>query len=104
MSKHANQSHESAGRERGLRVARGPRTVPAWHTTVAAPAGSLPPAAPGSGLAAYYRLRCIALEAAVRRLADDLDRERRRFDEVLTRYEQILQERGADPAVPAGRR
>lgn len=106
MSRHASQSRESADRERRVHAAvRGHghgRAVTGQVPAAVAP--SLPPTTPRGGLAAYYRLRCIALEAAVRRLAADLDRERRRFDEVLARYEQILQGRDSDPAVSAGRR
>ena len=65
----------------------------------------VPPASRAGGeLAAYYRLRCIALEAAVDRLGDELERERRRLDEVVARYENILQERGGEGAVTDGRR
>jgi hypothetical protein len=126
MSKNASQSHESADRQHGtgadergvapgvtVRVRgrrhgrgstgeRGGRRTDAAGT--AAPELRVPAARPAGGeLLAYYRLRCIALEAAVDRLADDLERERRRFDEVLARYENILQERGAEGAVRDGR-
>jgi len=80
------------------------RGDPGQESTATVGSPALPAPRAGGELAAYYRLRCIALEAAVDRLGDELERERRRFDEVVTRYENILQRRGADGAVTDGRR
>jgi hypothetical protein len=119
MSDNASQTRESIDRQPdaghgcppGVSVVRqrvdcGPRrgeTVGCAST--AATALRVPPASRAGGeLAAYYRLRCIALEAAVDRLGDELERERQRLDEVVARYESILQERGAEGAVTDGRR
>ncbi len=114
MSKNASQVHESADRHPGGRPGspsgaavpvrvRGGRGHRENHPERASTGTAEPPVAParqtGGELLTYYRLRCIALEAAVGRLADDLERERRRLDEVVTRYESILQERDAAGAV-----
>jgi hypothetical protein len=119
MSKNASQVHESADRQPGgkpgspsraavpvrVRGGRGPReSHPERASTGAAKPRTTPAPRAGGELLAYYRLRCIALEAAVGRLADDLERERRRLDEVVTRYESILQERDAAGAVTDSRR
>lgn len=48
---------------------------------------------PVGGLATYYRLRCLALEAAVASLKAERDRAQRRTQEIITRYEEILDRR-----------
>jgi hypothetical protein len=48
------------------------------------------------GLATYYRLRCIALEATVAALEAELDRRERHHQTVLARYEDVLQGRECD--------
>jgi hypothetical protein len=117
MSDNASQPYESAdpqeGRERtappgaAVRVrGRVTRDRPAGGRAGTPTAGPQRPRASRADaeLAAYYRLRCIVLEAAVDRLGDELERERRRFDEVVARYESILQERGAEGTVADSRR
>lgn len=42
---------------------------------------------------AYYRLRCIALETRVEALEEKLRQTERQTREIVTRYEQILQDR-----------
>lgn len=51
------------------------------------------------GVAAYYRLRSSVLESQVATLAAELRRERRRHQETIARYEEILQDRPVDPCV-----
>ncbi len=125
MSDNASQTRESTDRQRAVHRRERPSsvTVRARGRTcrgvdeglpgaTGQEAGSPPPLEPqvtpvpqaGGELATYYRLRCIALEVAVDRLGDELDRERRRLDEVVTRYERILQERGAEGTVTDSRR
>lgn len=48
---------------------------------------------PVGGLATYYRLRCIALEATVATLESELERQGRRTQEIIARYEDVLQGR-----------
>ena len=125
MSNNASQTRESTDRQRAVNGRERPpsATVPArgrtyrgadgeWPGATGQEAGSSDPPEPqvtpvpeaGGELATYYRLRCIALEVAVDRLGDELDRERRRLDEVVTRYESILQKRGAEGTVTDSRR
>jgi len=63
---------------------------------------------PGAGLGgrrvAYYRCRCLVLEAALASLQRRLDRAEAELDEVVDRYEQILQHRDADGRVVAASR
>lgn len=49
--------------------------------------------APVGGLATYYRLRCLALEATVARLDSELERTDRQRREIIARYEELLQRR-----------
>jgi hypothetical protein len=51
------------------------------------------------GLATYYRLRCIALEATVATLETELDRTEHRLQNVVSRYEELLDERECDGPV-----
>ncbi|MFC7133121.1 MULTISPECIES: hypothetical protein [Salinibaculum] len=51
------------------------------------------------GVATYYRLRSIALEARVQRLERELDRAEQRLQETVARYEQILQHQDRDGTV-----
>jgi hypothetical protein len=44
-------------------------------------------------LAVHYRLRCLALEATVDSLETQLRRTERQLDDVVTRYEELLEER-----------
>ena len=123
MSDNASQTRESTDRLRGPQADRGHGCPPgvavvrkrgdcgplqgerAECESAATTTLRVPPASRAGGeLAAYYRLRCIALEAAVDRLGDELERERQRFDEVVSRYESILQERGAAGTVADDRR
>jgi hypothetical protein len=59
------------------------------------------PAVAIGGLATYYRLRCIVLETTVAALESELTRARRRLQNVVSRYEELLDRRecadGADP-------
>jgi hypothetical protein len=48
---------------------------------------------PYVGVATYYRLRCIALEATIAALQAELDRYERRTQRIRDRYEDILQGR-----------
>ena len=45
------------------------------------------------GVAAYYRLRTMALEAQVATLTTELNRTEQRLQETIARYEEILQRR-----------
>ena len=51
------------------------------------------------GVAAYYRLRSLALEARIATLEAELDRTERRLQETIARYEEILQRRPTDDCV-----
>lgn len=48
------------------------------------------------GLATYYKLRCIALETTVARLEAELDRTERRRQEIISRYEDLLDGRDCE--------
>jgi hypothetical protein len=51
------------------------------------------PAAAIGGLATYYRLRCIVLETTITALESELDRAEHRLQNVVSRYEELLEER-----------
>jgi len=53
----------------------------------------------GSGLATYYRLRCMALETTVTALERELERKDRRRRNLVARYEELLQGRDCDDVV-----
>jgi hypothetical protein len=50
-------------------------------------------------VATYYRLRTVALEAEVTRLAAKVEARDRQLEETIARYEQILQDRPEDGTV-----
>jgi hypothetical protein len=52
-----------------------------------------------AGLATYYRLRCMALETTVAALESELDRAEHRLENVVTRYEELLDGRECDDPV-----
>jgi len=54
------------------------------------------------GVAAYYRLRSIALEARVSTLEEELKQKDRQLQETIARYEQILQDRPEEGVVSGG--
>jgi len=47
-------------------------------------------------LGVYYRLRCLALEATVDSLETQLRRTERQLDDVVARYEELLEERSGE--------
>ncbi|WP_340098729.1 hypothetical protein [Salinibaculum salinum] len=48
------------------------------------------------GLATYYRLRSIALEARVRTLEDELEQKEQQLQSTIRRYEDLLQQPDED--------
>ena len=53
---------------------------------------------------AYYRCRCLVLEATVESLQRRLDRTEAELETVVEQYERILQDRGAEGRVVAASR
>lgn len=74
-------------------------SLPAREPGAGGPQGQASTPGPDGQRATYYRCRCIALEAAVESLQRRLERRNDELDEVVSRYEQILQRRGIEATV-----
>lgn len=70
------------------------RNGSSWHSPpVRAPTHRARGTTATRTLGVYYRLRCLALEATVDSLETQLRRTERQLDDVVARYEELLEER-----------